>query len=143
MRSILYLSFFATVAVALPTLSQWHALNQTVKGRLHGGVPIAAPCYSNYNGTAQTVDSDACSDVQDGYTTDSYIVSQYSGFTNVNWGTCQSVGQGCPLNFADPSDPTVTLAQECYQGAVSPYYIAAVRISFHLPIFLCSSISSF
>ncbi|TVY32503.1 FAD-linked oxidoreductase, partial [Lachnellula subtilissima] len=115
---------------ATPTPAQWAALNQTVNGRLFAGVPLAQSCYSSYNGTATTPDAAACSAVQSNYTANNYISDHYGGFMNTNWGTCQRTGEGCPLDWNTPSDPTVYApGQTCYQGSVSPYYIEVQEVS--------------
>jgi len=72
-----------TQTAAAPTPAQWAALNQTVGGRLHGGIPLAEPCYSNYNGTKVTPNATACNDIQNGYQSDAYLAQSYSGFMNV------------------------------------------------------------
>ncbi|TVY15434.1 FAD-linked oxidoreductase, partial [Lachnellula arida] len=115
---------------ATPTAAQWAALNQTVGGRLFAGVPLAQSCYSSYNGTATTPDTAVCSAVQSVYTASSYIGGNYAGFMNTNWGTCQRTGEGCPLDWNTPTDPTVYDAgQTCYQGSISPYYIEVQEVS--------------
>jgi hypothetical protein len=70
-------------AAALPTQAQWAKFNRTINGRLFHGIPLAEPCYANYNGTTTTPNSAACSAVQAGYTNTTYLAGQYSGFANV------------------------------------------------------------
>ncbi|TVY40181.1 FAD-linked oxidoreductase [Lachnellula occidentalis] len=124
------LSLVTRSKAATPTAAQWAALNQTVNGRLHAGVPLAQSCYSSYNGTATTPDAAVCSAVQTNYTANNYISGHYGGFMNTNWGTCQRTGEGCPLDWNSPSDPTVYApGQTCYQGSVSPFYIEVQEVS--------------
>ena len=64
--------------------AQWAKLNHSVGGRLAWGLPLAAPCYSLYNGTATlTRNVTQCSTVQQGYTTDLFIADHYGGWVTV------------------------------------------------------------
>lgn len=62
------------------TSAQWTQLNQSVGGRLYKVQPLAEPCYSVYNGKVIVPNLAQCAAVQNGYTTDTYIASYYSGF---------------------------------------------------------------
>jgi len=43
------------------------ALNSSLAGRLSVGTPWAKPCYSQFNGFAQTADAQQCAFVQENY----------------------------------------------------------------------------
>lgn len=66
------------------TNSQWAALNKSVGGRLAIGSPWAKPCYSSYNGNTVTPDLAACSAVQNGYTDEQTIASNFGGYINAS-----------------------------------------------------------
>ena len=46
-------------------------------------IPLAGPCYRNYNGTTKVPVVAACAAVLASYKTDTYIVQSYSGYMNV------------------------------------------------------------
>ena len=59
-----------------------------------------------------------------------YITSQYGGYMNTNWGSCQATGQNCGLDFDQASDPTYyALPNSCSQGSVPNYYINVQQVS--------------
>lgn len=92
------------------------------------GYPLAKPCYSIYNGSVVAPNAAQCAAVQQGYTDESYVASQYGGYMNPNWGSCQA--KGCELDFLLPSDPTYYAPpQNCYQGSVPSYYIDMRQVS--------------
>ncbi|KAF7972996.1 hypothetical protein HWV62_16490 [Athelia sp. TMB] len=107
------------------TPAQWAALNTSVSGRLYLGYPWVRPCYSFYNGSAQTPDSTACAAVQSVYKNDSIgIAPNFGAYMNTNWGGCQRTGQGCVLDYTIPQNPLVYAPPaNCYQGSVAPYYV--------------------
>ena len=107
------------------TPAQWAALNTSVSGRLYLGYPWARPCYSFYNGSAQTPDSTTCAAVQSVYKNDSIgIAPNFGAYMNTNWGSCQRTGQGCVLDYTAPQNPLVYAPPaNCYQGSVAPYYV--------------------
>lgn len=85
---------------------------------------MAKPCYSKWKGQYSEPDEAACLEVQEMSETDTFIASNYGGFQNSNWGTCQKNATGCNLDFIDPANPLVYLLdQNCDQGSVSDYYI--------------------
>lgn len=74
----------SALAISSITPAQWAALNQSVNGRLHGGQPLAEPCYSFYNGTATTPNRAQCSNIQANYETDTFVASNFGGYMNVS-----------------------------------------------------------
>lgn len=135
----------ATIAVALASIdastsfvraaapassitdAQWASLNSSVGGRLVNGFPWARPCYSFYNGSAQTPDAAACASVQSLYKNDTMgIAKNFGAYMNTNWGSCQANGQGCVLDYTLPQNPLVYAPpQNCYQGSVAPKYVSS------------------
>lgn len=114
-------------AAPFPNQAEFHSLNSTLGGSLKVGVPLALPCYSNYNGVEVTPNTTQCSIVEANYLSASYIASNFGGFENTNWGFCQSLGQECGLNFSSPSSP-IPASSECYQGSVPSYYIPVQKV---------------
>jgi hypothetical protein len=102
--------------------------NQSVDGRVVLGRPLAAPCYSNYNGTKVTPDRSKCSAVQAGYDNSTFIAGYFGGYQNTNWGMCQTSGQRCVLNFNRPTS-TIPTSAECDQGSVPYAYLAPTGVS--------------
>ncbi|UZJ55526.1 hypothetical protein CBS101457_004846 [Exobasidium rhododendri] len=103
----------------------WNLLSTAVQGRLYTETPLAKPCYALYNGTANVPNAAQCSQVIQGYKTDTYLVTQPSGYLNTNWGTCQANDQGCNLDFTVPAIPAS--GANCYQGSVPSRYIDVRR----------------
>ncbi|KAJ3792555.1 hypothetical protein GGU11DRAFT_858736 [Lentinula aff. detonsa] len=110
-------------ASATPTDEQWAQLNQTVGGRLYTSLPLAASCFSTVNGLPSTPNDTECTLVQQGYTQPDFRFAHYSAHMMPQWETCQSTVQRCLLNSNDPSDPAAWEDNECWQGAIAPYYI--------------------
>ncbi|KAJ3754142.1 FAD-binding domain-containing protein [Lentinula raphanica] len=108
---------------ATPSAERWAQLNQTVGGRLHASLPLAASCFSTVNGIPSTPNATECALVQQGYTKPDFRSVHYSAHMLPQWETCQSTVQRCLLNSDDPSDPTAWEDNECWQGAISPYYV--------------------
>jgi hypothetical protein len=106
----------------------YNALNQTLKGTLARGIPVAEPCYSSYSGSPVKPNPAQCSTVQAGYTDELFIAENFGGYENTNWGICQANGQGCNLNFSNPTAPTPA-GSVCYQGSVPSYYIPVHNVS--------------
>lgn len=65
----LVLPLALTVAAATPE----DVLSQQVGGRLYTNTPFAAPCFTDVNGQAQSVDAAACNKVQQGYLNESRL----------------------------------------------------------------------
>jgi hypothetical protein len=106
----------------------YNALNSTLGGTLAKGVPVAEPCYDNYNGSPVTPNAAQCSTVAANYDKELYIEQNFGAYENTNWGICQATGQGCTLNFSNPSQ-TVPSKAECYQGSIPSYYIPVSQVS--------------
>ncbi|KAK5118669.1 hypothetical protein LTR85_008134 [Meristemomyces frigidus] len=120
----------ASTPISSITPSQWAALNQSAGGRLAMGYPLAKPCYSFYKGQPVTPHTAQCAAVQNGYTDELYIASQYGGYMNTNWAFCQAKGHECSLDFNLPSDATYYAPPaSCYQGSVPSYYINVQQVS--------------
>jgi hypothetical protein len=110
-----------------PTQSNYKSLNQTLQGKLSAGIPLAEPCYSNYNGQRVTPNPSLCSTIEANYTNETFIAANFGGYENTNWGICQINGQGCNLDFLSPSTPNASSI--CYQGSVPNYYIPVTNVS--------------
>ncbi|CAI6297705.1 unnamed protein product [Periconia digitata] len=132
--------FFAAITIrpshSEATPDQWKALNASVDGRLHVGVPVAEPCFNQYNTTigndivgSQSLDKEACAQVAEGYHKDTYLSSQFGGYINSNWATCQKTAQGCSLDWLDPSNTSFLSTQVCHQGSVPSFYIDVRNVS--------------
>jgi len=117
------LAFSAAIDNVTP--QQWNALSKAVQGRLYIETPLAKPCYALYNGTLNTPDAAKCTEVINGYKTDTYLVTQPGGYLNTNWGTCQANAQSCLLDFTLPAAPASGV--NCYQGSVPSRYINVTR----------------
>ncbi|KAJ7185528.1 FAD-binding domain-containing protein [Mycena filopes] len=118
----------ATAVLAHPsqrnvTAPQWTALNASIGGRLHVGIPLARPCFTLAD-TAGSVDSNECAAVRQGWTNSSFLVEQFGAYMNTQWGSCQASAQTCLIHALNVSDPTPSDPPNvCQQGSVSPYYI--------------------
>jgi hypothetical protein len=124
-RSVL--SILAKGTIAWPGTADFDALNKTLGGSLQIGRPLAAPCFSNYDGTSVTPDSAECSIVQSGYTNETFIAQHFGGYQNVNWASCQSRAQECAFNFSSPT-ASIPTTSECYQGSVPNYYVPVQKV---------------
>ncbi|KAL4979770.1 hypothetical protein BDW66DRAFT_157213 [Aspergillus desertorum] len=111
--------------VSLSSVSQeaWAALNKTVGGRLYDGEPMLAPCYSRYDGQAQSINSEECTLLQNGRRNGSFTSNQFGGYRQSNWGACQAAGKSCTFDveLTSPDSP----AEVCYQGSVPSKYVDA------------------
>ena len=68
-------------ALASISAGEWQNLNQTVGGRLFAATPLAKPCYSTYNGHPNAPDQARCSQIGAGYQDESFITSNFAGYT--------------------------------------------------------------
>jgi hypothetical protein len=118
----------AATAATAARAPNYAALNTTLGGTLQKGVPLAEPCYSIYAGTKVTPNAAQCSTVRANYEQELFIESNFGGYENANWATCQATGQGCSLNFSNPEQPLATTST-CYQGSVPSYYIPVSKVS--------------
>jgi hypothetical protein len=114
--------------ISLISSSNLTAFNSSNNGRVAHGVPLAEPCYSNYNGDAVTPNPSECATVQAGYDNSTFIAQNFGGYQNVNWGMCQTTGQRCVLNFSAPAAP-IPPSAECYQGSVPHAYLVPESVS--------------
>ncbi|KAJ7089173.1 FAD-binding domain-containing protein [Mycena belliarum] len=103
--------------------AQWSALNASVSGKLHGGIPLARPCFTLAN-TAGSADPAKCAAIREGYSNSRFLVEQFGAYMNVQWGSCQKTTQTCVLKGFNITDPSPSNPPNvCQQGSVSPYYI--------------------
>ncbi|KAI5367630.1 putative berberine/berberine, FAD-binding domain, PCMH-type, FAD-binding, type PCMH, subdomain 2 [Septoria linicola] len=120
----------AAASISSITEAQWQALNSSVSGRLHNASPVAKPCYSFYNGVLSPPDLQQCKAVQDGYTSEDSIVSNFGGYQYPNWASCQAKAQGCQLDFTATANPAYYAPpKNCFQGSVASYYIDIREVS--------------
>ncbi|KAM0787233.1 hypothetical protein ACM66B_006470 [Microbotryomycetes sp. NB124-2] len=104
--------------------TEFGSFNKSISGRLRRGVPMARPCFPMAApGVAGSLDPGKCSEVQQNYEDDIYIANQFGGYHTANWGTCQTTGDQCLLDFNLPQQPTAYLTRTCSQGSVPPYYV--------------------
>ena len=90
--------------------------------------PYALPCFSYYDGRPVERDENACTRIQQNYTSPAYRDSFASGYMNNQGEACVSetdgTGQGqCLLNFDRPADESVFLNKTCWQGNIPAYYV--------------------
>ncbi|KAH7884922.1 hypothetical protein F5I97DRAFT_1811126 [Phlebopus sp. FC_14] len=100
----------------------WVALNSTVGGRLRSVTPLALPCFSNYDGQQVIPDAQACSVVQQNYSSATFRSQHYGVTINGNWDTCMSRQEQCLLDCSDPTDPLAFNGTICSQGSISQFY---------------------
>ncbi|SCV68840.1 BQ2448_961 [Microbotryum intermedium] len=114
---------------ALPPILQvpqtaWTQLNTSVQGRLARGSPMARSCFLQAGfQVAGSFDAGKCATVQQNYAEDIYIANQFGGYATANWGTCQTTGDQCLLDYNLPQNPLAYTAKTCQQGSVPPYYV--------------------
>ncbi|KAJ7640893.1 FAD-binding domain-containing protein [Mycena polygramma] len=107
------------------TSTQWAALNSSVAGRLHVGIPLARPCFSLADAAvAGSTDATECAAVRQGWNNSLFLVEQFGAYMNVQWGSCQATSETCIISGLNTSDTTSSNPPNvCQQGSVSPYYI--------------------
>ncbi|KAJ7189100.1 FAD-binding domain-containing protein [Mycena filopes] len=110
-------------AILSVSQDQWQNLNATVSGRLHTATPFALPCFSTYNNLSVSVDEDACSAIQAGYTSPTFRLESFSANMNVQYETCMSTASKCLLDTTNPRSLLATTGTSCDQGEIPPYYI--------------------
>jgi hypothetical protein len=133
----------STYPILSITDAQWAKFNATVGGRLHRGFPVARPCYARAGANViGSFDKAQCDAVQAGNNNDReyfplprfvvrelklrflvFIIKNFGGYMNTNWGACQATGQQCQLDFNAPMSPVPGLTKVCEQGSVSTYYV--------------------
>ncbi|KAL4899568.1 hypothetical protein BDW74DRAFT_171478 [Aspergillus multicolor] len=104
--------------------ADWDAFNSSVSGRLQNGVPMLAPCYTNYNGQQQDVDSQVCDALQQNRANHLFVTEQFGGYQESNWGGCQKTGDNCAMKLTVPDTETPT-SRPCMQGSVPTRYVDA------------------
>ncbi|KAJ6595724.1 FAD-binding domain-containing protein [Mycena vulgaris] len=105
------------------TSAQWSALNASIGGRLHVGIPLARPCFALAN-TAGTIDPAECAAVREGWTNSLFLVEEFGAYMNTQWGSCQATSQSCLIHGLNVTDPAPSAPPNtCQQGSVSPFYI--------------------
>ncbi|KAJ7634766.1 FAD-binding domain-containing protein [Roridomyces roridus] len=114
----------AWIAVAAASsVDHWNALNSSVGGRLHVGIPLARPCFELAD-TAGSTDATQCEAIRNGWTNSLFLVDQFGAFMNTEWGSCQKTSQSCLIHGLNVSDPTPSDPPNvCEQGSVPPFYI--------------------
>ncbi|KAF8967507.1 FAD-binding domain-containing protein [Flammula alnicola] len=120
------LKFVSELMTANVVTSQdWTALNNTVGGRLQNGVPFSQPCFSFREGGAlNTPDPVQCAEIQSRYEDHVFRSDAFGAYELPQWETCQTSGDECLLDWANPLNPTAfSSPQQCRQGSVPSYYI--------------------
>jgi FAD/FMN-containing dehydrogenase len=100
------------------------ALNASVNGMLKIAWPIAAPCFSSFEGSSQPVDEEACLAVRENYTTNAFRAQQAAAFMNNQNEMCLSdPADQCILdNTVTPAGLAPSNAT-CRRGNVPDYYV--------------------
>ncbi|KAJ7158393.1 FAD-binding domain-containing protein [Mycena crocata] len=102
-----------------PSQAQWSALNSSIGGRLHVGIPLARPCFTLAD-TAGTTNTTDCAVVRQGWSNS----QQFGAYMNTQWGSCQTTSHMCLIHGLNVSDPAPSDPPNvCRQGSVSPFYI--------------------
>ncbi|KAJ7302250.1 isoamyl alcohol oxidase [Mycena albidolilacea] len=112
-----------TQALARPSAKDWQEFADSLDGRLHTALPVAAPCFPIVNGHNSTVDPEACAAVQAGYGSAEFRSARYPAYMWTQWETCQRTNEKCLLDTTNTSNPLAS-AVPCEQGYVSKYYVA-------------------
>ncbi|KAJ7679662.1 FAD-binding domain-containing protein [Mycena rosella] len=118
-----------TAASSTASPTQWRALNATVGGRLRSSTPFALPCFALYNNQSVPMDLQACSAIQENYTSPNFRLEHFGANMNVEYETCMSTHSGCLLDTTDPRSPLATEGVSCDQGEIPPYYIDIENVS--------------
>ncbi|KAJ3912002.1 FAD-binding domain-containing protein [Lentinula edodes] len=119
------------LVASLPTLSDWNALNYTLKGRLIRSAPFALPCFSVTNGVKSNHNTERCASVIDKYLDDGKDFSLFIDCQiKTQWETCQSKSCGCLLDSDQPGNPVAfSIPQVCSQGSVPKYTLPVDTVS--------------
>lgn len=64
-------------------ISLWDVLNSTVGGRLQSAKPVSAPCFSIFDGQDVAVDSAACAEVRNGYSSPEFRSPRFGAYMMV------------------------------------------------------------
>ena len=63
---------------------KWQELNDTVGGRLFHGLPMAYPCYNNYQGSLKGSDVNSCTAIELQKTDTEFVANQSGGYILVS-----------------------------------------------------------
>ncbi|KAK8024915.1 hypothetical protein PG990_002738 [Apiospora arundinis] len=120
-RAALLLGLAATAAAA----PSWQALNTTLGGRLQTSTPLAAPCFSSYNGTANTVDYSVCATLRQDYTKSLLRTTNAPSYMSLQSEMCiaDPLDQCILDNTAVPASMPLP-GSLCNQGSVPSFYIS-------------------
>ncbi|KAF8165978.1 FAD-binding domain-containing protein [Crassisporium funariophilum] len=124
--SFLFLRLFGELSSATAVSSKdWQALNTSVSGRLHTGVPFSQPCFSVVAGGAKNVPNPAqCGAVQANNADHLFRSENFGAFELTQWETCQTTGDECLVDWTNPQNPAAFAPpRQCSQGSVSSFYI--------------------
>ncbi|TFK56500.1 isoamyl alcohol oxidase [Heliocybe sulcata] len=107
----------------------WSILSKAVGDRLHEATPVAKPCFYYFDGQANQRDEAACAEVEAGYTTPDFRVSNFGDYMMAHWESCQSTSEQCILDAANPANPAAWQQYNCSQGSIPPHYIDVRSVS--------------
>ncbi|KAK7979869.1 serine/threonine-protein phosphatase 2B catalytic subunit [Apiospora arundinis] len=112
----------AATAAATPS---WQALNATLGGRLQTSTPLAAPCFSSYNGTANTVDDSTCATLRQDYTKSLLRTTNAPSYMSLQSEMCiaDPLDQ-CILNNTGVPASMPSPGSVCNQGSVPSFYVS-------------------
>jgi hypothetical protein len=65
-------------------LEEWQKLNDSIGGRLHYALPMAYPCYDNYDGLGKSVDPDACAAIEQNKIDNEFVAGYGGGYILVS-----------------------------------------------------------
>ncbi|EIN14409.1 isoamyl alcohol oxidase [Punctularia strigosozonata HHB-11173 SS5] len=121
--SFLFLGLASSAWGVTPDEQTWHALNNSVDGRLYSAFPLAGSCFSIVNGHDVVRDASACSAIEAGYTNASFRVAEFGAYMISEWEGCQSESKQCLLDDTNPTNPDAWTSFNCSQGSIAPRYI--------------------
>ncbi|KIM38694.1 hypothetical protein M413DRAFT_29932 [Hebeloma cylindrosporum] len=117
--------FTNLVTASTVTSADWTALNQTVGGRLHAGVPFSQPCFSRLaGGASNTPNATQCAEIQSRNEDHLFRSEHFGAYEITQWETCQTNGDECLLDWMNPlNSAAFAPPQQCRQGSVPNFYI--------------------
>ncbi|KZT19613.1 FAD-binding domain-containing protein [Neolentinus lepideus HHB14362 ss-1] len=113
-----------------PSPALWEALNMTVNGHLHVGVPFSRPCFVIARAIGEAHNKRQCDVVLAGYHNHSIRTSTFGAYINTQWETCQASNEGCVLDALNASNPQAFQPPACcFQGSIPSYYIDVQEVN--------------
>lgn len=113
--------------IVLAGLDIWQVFNASLNGRLQHQLPLALPCFSEYNGSPNTVDESLCSQIRQNYGSPVFRAGVAGVTMNSQNDACISIPDDqCLLdNTASPAALPVSTSS-CNQGNLG-FYVLEVQ----------------